>query len=331
MFSTPEHPSSEQTSSTPEMLLFQAPDNRWSHLPEWAQEFIRFGHHRGSSQTGEHRRVVALNLPCRDFAALFITAGLVSARLDRQLTPDEQALHFEMLCALPVGTGVVIWHREKRQRGTIASHSGNGSSRQLRVQTGRGDAATIIVLKSANLVEPLDWEVHPSGSHLSTNLNPFLFAQHDEAAQLRSHAWTDCLLISNGGLLEQEASLKLRWTMSASDGTLADLCAINAFVPSGEIHRTVLLPTMSDEPSTMQLRSDSIVLFDGSNAFLRHHHFLPAHDHVVLISPDEARHPEAIADLNSAFASRLDDLDWPLDGLPDGVEAMAWTERRRED
>ncbi len=331
MFSIQEYRSPQQISSIPEKLLFQAPDDRWAHLPEWAQAFMLFGHQLGSSQIGEHRRVLALNLPCRDFAALFITAGLVSARLARRLTPNEQALHLEMLCGLPVGTGVMIWQGGKRQRGTILSHSRNDPNRQLRIQTGRRDAVTIIGLQSANLVEPLDWEVHPSGSHLSTALNLFLFSQHDTEAQSRSHAWTDGLLISNTVQLEQEASLKLRRDVSALDGTLADLCAVDAFVSSAEIRRTVLLPSLGDEPSARQLRSNTVVIFDGSNAFVRHHHALPNHDQVVLISPDDARHSEAIAGLNSAFASRLDNLDCPLDGVPDGVDVMAWTERRHAD
>ena len=78
------------------------------------------GHQLALPQAGEQRRMVALNLPCRDFAALFIVAGLVSARLARRLTQDEQALQLEMLCSLPVGAGVEIWQGEKRQRGTIA-------------------------------------------------------------------------------------------------------------------------------------------------------------------------------------------------------------------
>jgi hypothetical protein len=136
------------------------------------------------------------------------------------------------------------------------------------------------------------------------------------------------LLVANSEQSELEAGLGLRWETPDVQGTLGNLCAIDAFVNSNEIHRTVLLPAMGDEPPAQQLPPNTVVVFDGSNAFMRHHHCLPDHDQVVLISADKGGYPEAIAELNSAFASRLGDLDCPLDRLPSGVEAMAWTERR---
>jgi hypothetical protein len=318
----------QQKSIALEGLLFQTLDGRWSHLPEWAQGFILFGYHLGLNRAKEHRWVVAVNVPCRDYAALFVTAGIVLARLSHNLSVDEQTHHFETLCTLPLRTGVVIWQGGKRQRGTIESQLRNGSSRQLRIQTNRNEAATIIGLQSAYLVEPIKEEVNPSGSHLSTSRNPFLFAQHDFTAPLQPHSWTDSLLISNGSRLEQESALKLRWSTNDLNGTLGDLCAVDAFVPAGQIHRTVLLPTTSDEYSPIQLRSNSIVIFDSSNAYLRHHHTLPANNCVVIVCPDEAGHSETISELNRAFATRLKDFDGSLDGLPNGVEVMAWLEQQ---
>jgi hypothetical protein len=135
-----------------DQLLFETPDGSWSRLPEWAQNFIQLGHQCACLQTSKYRRVIALSLPCRDFAALFIVAGLVSARLSRNLTEDEKVWQLEMLCGLSEDTGVEIWQGEKRQRGRVISHSGSGPDRQLRVRTGRGEQVTLIELKNACLV-----------------------------------------------------------------------------------------------------------------------------------------------------------------------------------
>ena len=64
---------------------------------------------------------------------------------------------------------------------------------------------------------------------------------------------------------------------------------------------------------------------------MRHQHTLPAQDHIVLLSPDEASYRDAISYLNSACARRLDDFEWSLEVIPEGVEAMMWLEKRNAD
>ena len=96
-------------------------------LPDWASWLIWLGQWMKDQTIGDGRRVAVVRLPCRKTAAAFTTFGilLASARM------HDDAIDWETLKSLPVGTRVYWREKSSSASGKSSSRSGQVLGLQL--------------------------------------------------------------------------------------------------------------------------------------------------------------------------------------------------------
>ena len=92
---------------------------------------------------------------------------------------------------------------------------------------------------------------------------------------------------------ETQAAFVTKHNGQLRTGTLQDILGIRQFVPPGHGFRSTVQPVDARNPSLPEsLAETSVVVFDGSAAFLKLRHVFKSHDSVVLLDRTENRFAE---------------------------------------
>ena len=142
--------------SAPVNLHFED-SGKWYSLPEWAEYFIDVGKQLACADQSESRIVTAIVVPTRAFGAAFVSLGMVisdAAVRDH----SSEAVHFEKLFDLPVGTSVIYRPEPgKTLRGVLQAPEEYRGKLRVRVQvhSRAGGSLTYLIDESRALqVEP---------------------------------------------------------------------------------------------------------------------------------------------------------------------------------
>lgn len=333
------NPSSDTLQVSGLRSLFYRDGAEWQALPGWVYDLLNLGAHLSTMTSSQSRRVLALKVPVRSFAAAFLGAGIVLERTLELAASERRAKRFEQLWELEDGSSVYIFQNSTRFRGIICKHEDNSGERRLRVkteETKRGMGAEWIVPSQlSHIVQPVKGEFHLRGKQKGTkvklpDLLNLLSADFDVPPAWYSSV--ECLIAGTATLLEEEMSLELRLQGQTEgvEGTLCDLLLPQRCVPKGDIYRSDIVPStaediLDDEPL---LADHTTVVIDGATAFLRMGDLWPSSTMVVLLDPHEGVFGEAVQQLNRWYVTRrLSDIEQGLADIPSWLDAMTFLEK----
>lgn len=321
-------------------LLYKA-DGSWIPIPAWARSLMDFGTDLAKIHESASRRVVAMVLPTRTYAAAFLAAGIITERA-RMLA---QGLHlqerFEVLWNLPIGHGVYVFNHTKRFKGVIVGHQEVNGCRALRIQFDKnknGGGTTFIISPNlAHHVQPAERQFslprHQSGYEIEP---PRLLGQVLFQANMALKQWysnLECLILGNVGVVEEASDIPIAlnaYSNSLLEGTLGDLLLPKRVQGETAIYFSDLLSLNKDDDEQLPfLMEDTVVVLNGSEAFIETEHHWVEHDLVVLLSPQDRMFSDAVHKINGWYA-RSSGLfkSLKVSVLPKGVEIMAFEERR---
>ena len=319
--------------------LFYRDGHDWRPLPAWTYDLLNLGAYLSTMTPSRSRRVVALKIPVRAYAAAFLGAGIVLERTLELAASERRAKRFEQLWQLEDGSSVYIFQNSTRFRGIICKHENNNGDRRLRVkteETKRGMGAEWIVPSQlSHIIQPVDSDFHLRGKQKGTKVKlPDLLNQLSADYDVPP-AWyssVECLIAGTATLLEEEMSLalQLQGQTEGVEGTLCDLLLPQRCVPKGDVYRCEIVPSTAEDITDEEplLADHTMVVIDGATAFLRMGEMWPSSTMVVLLDPHESVFGEAVQQLNRWYViRRLSDIEHELPDLPSWLDAMTFLER----
>ncbi len=318
--------------------LFRTDAPGGDQLPLWAQYYADLGATIAASRDEASRLVLGIATPTRSYAAVLITLGIVCSRAFQLAASSNLARHFAELCALPIGTPLIERTGTRLLRGKyVGTKDFEGEPRVgMKVkdltsylplaQCGRFQLS--LVSSKDNAARRTNIRANePFLRGLMPEIDPFLFVMRPRF---------DAIIVGHLSSMRQEtqAAFVTKYKGQLRTGTLQDILGIRQLVPPGHGFRSSVQPVDARNPMPPEsLAKTSVVVFDGSAAFLKLRHVFKSYDSVVLLDRTETRFAEGADQLNSAYGKRLsDDGFGAMQGAPEppaGIEVVAYREARR--
>lgn len=287
-------------------------------FPLWASYLVRLG--AFVSKAMRHGRVtLAVSLPTRDFAAMFVSLGVV---LERATTPLENVEYFSQLLALPLGTPVRVTRVGKRLKGAIDGVIEVHGKRMLlvRISNSKGGNLTVSVdapsshsveidagRQSTNLKLPANQkgrEILNSGSPLVSHL-----LGKEAAAAFESRSRLEVETIAIPSRFEGEVSVIRLLLRSGSERPLSECLRLLTDDRAQEPYRSRL--TSFRRKATNSGRLPNTAVFDGANAYLGRARDFKASNRVILLDRTETLFGEAANHFNQEYLKRSDAMIVP--------------------
>jgi hypothetical protein len=249
--------------------------------------------------------------------------------------------HWARLVALESGTPVTVEWGRKLWHGEFAGVFPYAARTMVRVRVQSRDAGGL----TYSLPIEESWRVRlgdtqeqlgarPSG-HRAPDRHGFIKAAlgPEAARSLLSEPSTDCTIIGRTGQLSEEfrlLRLGVRGPKSTLVGSLVDLARPRPLIVSDQVPRSLILSSSTGPAQGGDGTAPALVVFDGSQAFVRWRHCYDQSHWLVLLAKTESRLLEAAAILNSDYAARGREGVLDATGLvadrPRAVEAIAYVE-----
>lgn len=306
----------------------------WQAWPAWAVSMFELGCHIANLNEKGHRVVVGLILPTRAYASPLLTAGIVIQRALRMDTAEWHRKRFEDLWNLPEGMGCYVFVNKTRFRGIIGAKEENQNGRCRRIKYNNRKGTILIFAHQAHWVQPIERTFKLKGDQSGTTFeSPNFFGEVLAYLERPVRQWSsslECILVGNVGVVEEELELPIRVGQSHC-GRLGDLLLPKRIEGDGLIYRSDLISPFADLDEPL-LMPETVLVMDGSAAFLEAAENWPRHDLVVLLDPHDKNFAEAVEKLNSWWRSSVADLDPNvLTEIPAGVEVTAFKQRGGDD
>lgn len=323
----------------------------WKKLPEWAAWFAEAGGWAAELSEYGTSAVVALSVPAREYAAVFLALGSVD-RVSRTASERvEPELGFEQAWTLQAGACVRVipvgGPKEGKRvytglfRGAVENHY--GKVYELSGRPGPGGRPGVVSWFPAAQyrLQALSWPDLPEdyadrnrfseGFEVPAGAGALLTAGPD----FYRHCSLDCVLVGVASTVLAEAQ-----EIVAAPGyaglSLQELMRLRAVHSPGTHYRSVVLSSRSDPEEIrdpVRSRKPAVAVLDGAATVRR---WMVASLAEVTVAVVERTSPSAVAAADALYANRARrqaDLSMParlVRALPAGVEALAWRTRRRQ-
>ena len=319
-------------------------DGRWAPLPDWAQYLLTLGstlsRAQGSSTT---KKVLAVALPTRAYAALLLAAGVVFGRPAGGEGQGLTAEHFAMLCSVPIGTALIYSQGDRLVPAVFEGRKVFDVEGKVRIgvriqkkASGAGthflderQARAVQVRPGLNGEKALRQRLPQlAGKKEDLSRNPFLenMAEHDWLTDFLTQPRLDARLIGNANTLHKEAGLRLMSMGHAGpgEGTLLDLIRCRRFLSDGHAYRTDLTPSSAPYIS-QEVRYATV--FDGARAYLRWRDECRDTHQIIALDRSDVHFHDAANNINEAYLNRAASDTRSLPS-PAGIETLIFEEHR---
>ena len=300
-------------------LKIVGPDGVQS-FPFWASYLVRLG--AFVSKAMRHGRVtLVVSLPTRDFAAMFVSLGVV---LERATVPLENVEYFSQLSALPLGTPVRVTRVGKRLKGVIDGVTDVHGKRMLlvRISNSKGGNLTVSVdAHSSHSVEmdlgrqstDLKLPANQKGREILTSSSPLVahLMGKEAAAAFESRSRLEVETIAIPNRFESEVSVIRLLLKSGSERPVSECLRLLTDDSAREPYRSRL--TSFRRKPTNSGRLPNTAVFDGASAYLARARDFKASNRVILLDRTETLFGEAANYFNQEYLKRSDAMSVPED------------------
>lgn len=331
-------------------------------IPQWAKFYAGLGASVTHAKTEGIRKVAALSLPTRAYCSPFVAAGVIAQQASKykvETTPVLQ--HFERLKALPDGSSVFIRKAgtNKIQRGTKVGyeHDWQGYGPRLLFQVSRSGSKGGAITYLESPERCADVEVDPSGPSTlpiapvwrelpEGSLFLSTLFQDVDLAGFYGTSSLECLILGQVNILDTE----IRTTTFAIPrspqepvdgrsapiptgerfytGTLQDILRVKRFGHDGGMYKADIWA--SQRLTLAEIESNEtprLVLFDGSQGFIKLRHFFRKSDWVIILDRTDPHYQEAVHGINDGFSTRASDEILNIDiPFPPGIDFLSYVD-----
>lgn len=311
-------------------------------LPAWGKFWFDLGRQVGAWRHDKQRLIVGVAAPTRAYAASFTASGIVASRAD---SPDNftAAQHFKYLTEQPLNTPVRLRERDRILNGfllgiqrlegevrigvCVSNRSGGSLTHWIR----ESDALRI----SLHTGELTKLAKNPTGRQISRGGFIRAFVPLERLVEFQTRTVSECVIISQINLLRkevEETTFVAKVGKLNTSGTLQELLRVSKFQTADAPYRTQVLRQTAGRPDTLPLKeTPRVIIFDGSEAFLKWHDYWRGANWVVLLDQSEVRLRDAAGVLYGDFVQRrVGEVPLRLTTAPpQGVEMMIFQERRQ--
>lgn len=342
--------------------LLISKDDYWESLPGWAEFWIDLGIFLATLPLQTHRTIVGISLPTRCYAATMTGIGTVLGNLNKKIYSNARD-HFELLYQLPYKTPVKVMAKNKQGKdrlydghllGCEEIKFGEAVVPRLKVQTEKSSMKDnsargmthFVGIEDSHRIQLLDGEGESVNNNLPTHqkglvVNPVSsfvkkIIGENHAASFAKDSYSNCLLIGNLGVLRQEmiderfgTPLKDN-TDNIGTGNLLDLLRVRKFTSANKsFHSDAFAANSRRPPGKHQTQNSDIVIFDGSNGFLKWRDFWKDSHWLVLLDQTESGFFDAANALNNQYLQRTGEDTVPenFPCPPDYIEIVYFEEK----
>lgn len=305
---------------------------RWKPLPSWCIQFIKFGMQISQVQRRKTRCVVALAIPMRAYASMFVTLGVVLAGSKKLRVSEE---YFQFIASQPVGTPIVYQAKNRRLRGVIEGFYDKDGQIRICISTGKRECIQFPLKENVSklLIAEREFKLpnYQKGGKVEI-ATEFIKACIKEPLSFTTQTQLDCLIVTQLSVFRIEATQTILALKNDNDiihGKPQDILRVEQLLGANESYRCKILPssTETDLDLDLEIQNPPIVIFDGSNGYLRHHpKWLTSHQ-IVMLDRTERAFPDAVDSINQRYIRRAENTQTKLRfDLPDAVEAVSFQE-----
>lgn len=258
--------------------------------------------------------VVGIATPTRAYAASLLAVGYSITKFTLSELRKNAYAHFEQLCKLEKGTPLTYFCGNKKLRAKFDGIDEINGEKRLRVQAIK-KAVDLIPPEKALLINVAKSKLKflpekQKGKDIGYKEGLLgMLMSRDDFYQYSSNSRLDCVIIGRLKVLRQEISkteFGLRISKQVSEGNLQDILRVRKFLGNNEAFRSTICPVNKKKPfMTAEEETPSIVIFDGSPAFIRWRHSWRKSDWVALLDRTDLGFREATNILNQGYMNRI--------------------------
>jgi hypothetical protein len=305
-------------------------------LSEWAYFFIRLGYQLSTIPCKNHRFVVGVAVPAREFASCLAATGVVFARAGIK-NRDSQV---EFVLNLAVGTPVYIRDENNRKlRGVLEGFTEHFGKSYIVIKTADSQKNSYPLSSHASRITVSETDVslpakQQKGYKLETP-SEFLkccFGENIAGEHVLDSSF-EALLIGKVSSIKREICsqaviCKGPGKVSSAQGFLQDILRVRQFSGANQAYRTQCLSSSRAELKSEVINLEpAIVVFDGAIAYLRHSYGWRVSHHIVVLDRTERQFVDALELLNQNYTYRSDDdFNFSIK-VPHSVEMMIFKEQ----
>lgn len=309
-------------------------------LPPCATGLQRIGAIAATNDTPGRRNVVAIAVPTRSYAAIFVAMGAILGRSHLPVMVNDLEGHFARLCKLPLGTKVWVTEGNKRHRGVVLGTHHIEGQPFVKIQLATSDGlAKYIGTTIAATVEVDQWDgalpLLEKGKQIVRRVG-FLEAafSNREPQDFGARSRMDAVIV--GGVARLRAEIMdtpIGARLSNGRfifGGFQDLLRVRRLAPT-QAFRSELISGIAPDFDSLQLKDNPTVIFDGARPFIKCRDAVPSSRQIVVLDRTSHGFQDAVDILNQQYLNRSDDIPAfrHSPDLPWGVELMAFAERAR--
>jgi hypothetical protein len=321
------------------LLRFRA-DGRWLPLPYWAKFFIELGCGLAQTPFRDSPLFACVVGPTTAYAAPLSAVGAVTSA-ERTPSSEDRAEHFERLARLPVGTTVVYRQSPSTQlRGVLAGTVDLRGQRVLvmQLQSKKMDGLTYnatlnIPLREAHKIELASKSLDRVPARLRSTefraraplMEPLLGAER--CYRFLTSSELRCAVFGRQSVLkpqivETEFGIEAQGIVT---GPLQGILRARAYSENdgGGFLSDVYSYASLDEYE-FGGEPPRVIVFDGSDAFLKALSVWPQSHRVAILGRSDIRLEEAAAEVNRMYAQRLARELPQIGSIPSPLEVVVF-------
>lgn len=306
-------------------------------LPAWTAYLRQIGAMASARSAAGRRISVAIAVPTRAFAAVFVTLGAVISRSRVSVVSNDLNGRFARLCQLPPETKVWVTQGQKRHKGIILGLESVHGQPFVKIQLTTGDSLTIYVSEqNAGTVEADQWAGDLPGNEKGKRIvrrAGFLEAAFagDDPRDFGIRSRVDAVIVGSVARLRTEiANTSIGASLSNGRhvyGTFQDMLRARRLAPTQSFRSDIVSDTAPDF-SAVPSDGACTAIFDGARPFIKWHDAARAASQVVVLDRTAHAFQDAVDIVNQQYLRRVGDApDFQrIPGIPWGVEVMAYEE-----
>lgn len=305
-------------------------------MPSWCLSYIQLGIQVAQIPRIESRHVVALAIPTRMYASVFVALGVVFAG---SANSDASEEYFRFIASQPIGTPVVYRRRRKKLRGVIEGFEERDSCLFITIKTGNRERISFPLRENVAkiVIAERDFKLqdYQKGSKV-VSASDFLRACVKDADSFVTQTQLECLIVSRLSCINTEVTtiiLGLETGDIYISGNLQEILRVKQFLGAHYAYRCQVVPTSTgiSGDNSLEIQNPPIVILDGANAYLKHSAKWGTAHQIVMLDRTERMFQEAVDSLNQGYTRRIEYKRPKLTfDLPSGVDAIVYQEKTNE-
>lgn len=301
--------------------------SRCSPLPSWCRAYGEIGQRVAAYDCTNRCLRVALAVPTRAYAALFVALGVVMAQALHLKKQDNEA-YFDMLCGLPIGTQISYDENGKRYRAYVKSVDEKYGCQYLCIALDGEEARWVPlalcqqVIVTANTEEGGEIPERKYARRIPDDSEKFVGAAITDVdiKNFCRNSRLETLIVGVKALLKEELTVPLY--VHDVKGTPQDILRVQHLLKPEQGYRSRVYTDRHNKGHRKEI--PHVTFFDGANGFLAWRDQWQASRQIVILDKTEPRFTEAVDELNREYMTRANEQSLMPFDFPDAVECMVF-------